>query len=217
MITKRPSEIVRALTSRNAAWAALIVVFFTTCRPKADTGGDAQAPPVGSSPSSATTLTLPPLSPGARIEDERNTIGVFRSAAQSTVYVTQTRVVEDYYAGTLQEVPAGSGSGFVWDDKGIIVTNYHVVECARSLTVTFQDQQTVEAKIVGLEPRKDIAVLKVEAPPKLLVPIRVAKGGALEVGQKAMVEPVSFRQSHSCSSRWTQWANTQLWPVSPCW
>jgi S1-C subfamily serine protease len=191
-------SVVRALTSRTVAWAALLVVVFTTCRPKAQPLGDAHAP--ASISASATPPPVPPLPPGARIEDERNTISVFRSAAQSTVFVTQTRVVEDYFAGTLQEVPAGSGSGFVWDDKGTIVTNFHVVDGARTVTVTFHDQQTFEAKVVGLEPRKDIAVLKVEAPAKLLVPIHVAKGEQLEVGQKAIAIGNPFGLDHTLTT-----------------
>lgn len=191
-------SLVRALTSRTVAWAALLVVVFTTCRPKAQPLGDAHAP--ASISASATPPPVPPLPPGARIEDERNTISVFRTAAQSTVFVTQTRVVEDYFAGTLQEVPAGSGSGFVWDDKGTIVTNFHVVDGARSVTVTFHDQQTFEAKVVGLEPRKDIAVLKVDAPPRLLVPIHVAKGEQLEVGQKAIAIGNPFGLDHTLTT-----------------
>jgi S1-C subfamily serine protease len=191
-------SVVRALTSRTVAWAALLVVVFTTCRPKAQPLGDAHAP--ASISASATPPPVPPLPPGARIEDERNTISVFRTAAQSTVFVTQTRVVEDYFAGTQQEVPAGSGSGFVWDDKGTIVTNFHVVDGARTVTVTFHDQQTFEAKVVGLEPRKDIAVLKVEAPAKLLVPIHVAKGEQLEVGQKAIAIGNPFGLDHTLTT-----------------
>lgn len=191
-------SIVRALTSRSLAWAALLVVVFTTCRPKAQpAASDPHAP---SATASATPPPVPPVSPGARIEDERNTISVFQSAAQSTVFVTQTRVVADYFAGTLQEVPAGSGSGFIWDDKGTIVTNYHVVDGARSLSVTFHDQQTFEAKVVGIEPRKDIAVLKVDAPAKLLVPIHVAKGGQLEVGQKAIAIGNPFGLDHTLTT-----------------
>ena len=192
-------SVFRALTSRGVAWAALLVVVFTTCRPKAAPNGDAQTPQVTTT-ASATPPPVPSLPPGARTEDERNTISVFKSAAQSTVFVTQTRVVEDYYAGTLQEVPAGSGSGFVWDDKGTIVTNYHVVEGARSLTVTFHDQQTFEAKVIGLEPRKDIAVLRVEAPAKLLIPMHVAKGEQLEVGQKAIAIGNPFGLDHTLTT-----------------
>src|SRR6478672_1226575 len=111
-------SIVRTLTSRTVAWAALLVVVFTTCRPKAQPAGDPHPNTASAVTASATPPPVPPPAPGARIEDERNTISVFRVAAQSTVFVTQTRVVEDYFAGTLQEVPAGSGSGFVWDDQG---------------------------------------------------------------------------------------------------
>src|SRR6187397_2147408 len=100
-------SIVRALTSRSVAWAALLVVVFTTCRPKAAPAGNPQPSSVVTA-ASATPPPVPPVPPGARIEDERNTISVFKNAAQSTVFVTQTRIVEDYYAGTLQEVPAGS-------------------------------------------------------------------------------------------------------------
>jgi S1-C subfamily serine protease len=174
----------RLIESRLLPWSVLLVVTFVTCRPKAQPSPDAM--PSAPATASATPPPVPPLAPGARIEDERNTIGVFRNSAPSTVFVTQTRVVEDFWAGTAQEVPAGSGSGFVWDDKGHIVTNFHVVEGARSVTVTFHTQETFEARVVGLEPRKDIAVLEVQAPPKLLVPIKVAKGAQLEVGQKTV-------------------------------
>jgi S1-C subfamily serine protease len=160
-----------------------IATLFAGCK-KSTPSPDATILPGQSA--SASPAPVPPPSPGARIEDERNTISVFRTVAPSTVYVTQTRVVVDYFGGTAQEVPAGSGSGFIWDDHGHVVTNFHVVEGARSLTVTFHDQQTFEAKVVGLEPRKDVAVLKVDAPKNLLVPIRVAKGTQLEVGQKAI-------------------------------
>jgi S1-C subfamily serine protease len=150
--------------------------------------------------SAATPSPVPPLSPNARIEDEKNTIGVFKACAPSTVFVTQTRVVVDYFAGVAQEVPAGSGSGFVWDEQGHVVTNFHVVEGARSVTVTFHDQEQFEAKVVGLEPRKDIAVLKVEAPKKVLVPIKVAKATQLEVGQKAVAIGNPFGLDHTLTT-----------------
>jgi S1-C subfamily serine protease len=173
--------------ARTVALACLTfcLFFLATCRPKAQPAADAATPPTPVT-ASATPPPVPAPSPGARIEDERNTIDVFRAAAPSTVFVTQTRVVEDWFFGTQQEVPAGSGSGFVWDQEGHIVTNFHVVQGARTVSVTFHDQQTFDAKIVGLEPRKDIAVLKVEAPPKLLVPISLARGTQLEVGQKTI-------------------------------
>jgi len=186
---------------RVVALAAALAVFTMSCRPTPQSSGqDARkhddAPTLSSSASPA---PVAPLSPGARIEDERNTISVFKAAAGSTVYVTQTRTVVDFFGGE-QEVPAGSGSGFVWDKQGHVVTNYHVVEKAESLAVTFQDQQTFEAKLVGVEPRKDIAVLKVEAPEKLLVPIKVAKHADLEVGQKTIAIGNPFGLDHTLTT-----------------
>jgi S1-C subfamily serine protease len=148
----------------------------------------------------ATATPIPPLSPGARTEEERNTIAVFRNASPSTVFVTQKRVVVDYWAGTAEEVPAGSGSGFVWDDAGHIVTNFHVVKDAQSLSVTFQGQQTFDAKVVGVEPRKDIAVIQVQAPANLLQPVRVERRVLLEVGQKTIAIGNPFGLDHSLTT-----------------
>ncbi len=157
-------------------------------------------------PSGQAPLNMPPpapiapLSSNARTEDERNTIAVFRDSAPAVVFVTQTRVVVDYLAGTAQEIPAGSGSGFVWDANGNVVTNYHVVEGARSLTVTFHNQRTFEARIVGVEPRKDIAVISVNAPKSLLQPVRVIEHVDLEVGEKTIAIGNPFGLDHTLTT-----------------
>ncbi len=138
------------------------------------------------------------MTPGSLTEDERNTIAVFRSAAPSTVFVTQKRVVVDYFAGTSEEIASGSGSGFLWDDQGHIVTNYHVIQGAQALEVTLQDQQSFEARLVGAEPRKDIAVLKIDAPASALRPVRVPRPGhRVEVGQKAIAIGNPFGLDHT--------------------
>jgi S1-C subfamily serine protease len=189
--------------SRLLPWSIVLVTVFLTCRPRA---APADSGALSATASASAVATPPPApvpqlpAPGSRIEDERNTIAVFRAVAPSTVYVTQTRIVEDWFAGTAQEVPAGSGSGFVWDDKGHVVTNFHVVDGARSVTVTLQDQKTYDAQIVGLEPRKDIAVLKIDAPATSLVPIRVAKGGQIEVGQKTIAIGNPFGLDHTLTT-----------------
>jgi S1-C subfamily serine protease len=142
---------------------------------------------------------IAPLSSSALIEDERNTIGVFRETAASAVFVTQKQVVLDYWAGQAVEVPAGSGSGFVWDEQGHIVTNFHVVQNARRLVVTLQDQSAHEAVVRGVEPRKDIAVLKIDVPKTKLLPIRQRdpKQLRLEVGQKAIAIGNPFGLDHT--------------------
>jgi S1-C subfamily serine protease len=155
------------------------------------------APPTASCP----PALVAPLGSGALIENERNTIAVFREAAPSTVFVTQSRVVVDDFEGTASEEPAGSGSGFVWDEAGHVVTNYHVIAGAQSITVKLQDEKTLPAKIVGVEPRKDIAVLHVSAPPGSLKPIRVAGAkDRLEVGQKAVAIGNPFGLDHTLTT-----------------
>jgi len=160
------------------------------------------AAPVANMPPAARPMPIPPLSTNAPIEDERNTITVFRETAASAVFVTQKRVIVDPWVGQAQEVAAGSGSGFVWDKQGHIVTNFHVVAgVARGgfLTVTLQDQSVFQAEIRGTEPRKDIAVLKIKAPAGKLVPIRLhdTKEFRLAVGQKAIAIGNPFGLDHT--------------------
>jgi len=172
--------------------------------------GAAAPPAASSSPLSsvqvpAITVALPtpvpPLSSGAALEDERNTIGVFRAAAKSTVFVTQKQVVVDFFRGQAMEVPAGSGTGFVWDKEGHVVTNFHVVKDARSLTVTFDDNRFFVARVVGVEPRKDIAVIRVDAPGDALVPIQLPeKGQPVEVGQKTIAIGNPFGLDHTLTT-----------------
>jgi S1-C subfamily serine protease len=147
-----------------------------------------EAPPPASHTASAATAPpeVPPLPAGYRTEDEKNSIAVFRVAAQATVFVTERQVQVDYY-GEASEVAAGSGTGFVWDTDGHIVTNFHVVKDAHSLAVTLFNHKSFEAKLVGVEPFKDIAVLAINAPKDLLSPIHLPDHiEPLEVGQKAI-------------------------------
>jgi S1-C subfamily serine protease len=147
------------------------------------------------------TPPLPPLPPSARTEDEKNTIAVLERASASAVFVTQSRIVIDQFAGRALEVPAGSGSGFVWDDKGHVVTNFHVVGSAQRLSVTLNDQRSFPARVVGVEPRKDIAVLKIDAPPGSLQPVLLPDPAAkLAVGQKVVAIGNPFGLDHTVTT-----------------
>jgi S1-C subfamily serine protease len=89
----------------------------------------------------------------------------------------------------------------VWDKKGHVVTNFHVVDGARSLTVSLHNQRTFPARVVGVEPRKDIAVLKIEAPADLLVPVQLPnKAEELEVGQKVIAIGNPFGLDHTVTT-----------------
>jgi len=175
-----------------------------TARPP---GPEPRPPPSASAkPAPAPTptpppLPVPPVSKEGKIEDERNTIEVFQRVAPSTVFVTQKQVVVDWLQGKAMEIPSGAGTGFIWDDKGHIVTNYHVVRDARVLTVTLQDQKVYPAKIVGSEPRKDIAVLKIEAPRDSLRPVTLPpRAEKLDVGQKVIAIGNPFGLDHTLTT-----------------
>lgn len=113
---------------------------------------------------------------------EEATIALFEDAAPSVVYITTTTVRQDYWSRNIYEIPTGTGSGFIWDDKGNIVTNYHVIKGAYKAKVTLSDQTTWDAEIAGIEPRKDLAVLKIKASSKLK-PIPIGTSHDLKVGQ----------------------------------
>ena len=113
---------------------------------------------------------------------EEVTIDLFEAAAPSVVYITTTAVRQDYWSRNVYEIPAGTGSGFVWDDQGHIVTNYHVIKDAFKARVTLSDQTSWDAEVVGVEPRKDLAVLKIKATSKLK-PLPIGTSHDLKVGQ----------------------------------
>jgi S1-C subfamily serine protease len=173
----------------SATSGALLTFAFVMCKAKDSTPGTALASP--SAPSTglaaAAPASIPTLSASSRTEDERNTIAVFAKAARACVFVTQRQTVVDFFGGTAHDIPAGSGSGFIWDTDGHVVTNFHVIADAQRLTVTLNNQETFVAKVVGAEPRKDIAVLHIEAGKEALVPIdRHGDKLVLEVGQKVI-------------------------------
>jgi len=114
---------------------------------------------------------------------ELATIRLFESAAPSVCYITTTNIGYDFFTRDATEVQAGTGSGFVWDNKGHIITNYHVIQNADRATVTLADRTTWQAKLVGKAPEKDLAVLKIDAPAGALPPIPLGVSDNLRVGQ----------------------------------
>jgi len=121
-----------------------------------------------------------------KTNDEENNIEVFKQTSPSVVNITNSRLVRSYYSLNPQEVPQGSGTGFIWDEAGYIVTNFHVVQQAERVTVTMQDGTTYDATAVGADPDKDLAVLKIEAPGVDLIPVQPGDSGLLEVGRKVI-------------------------------
>ncbi|MCP4343266.1 MAG: trypsin-like serine protease [Desulfobulbaceae bacterium] len=121
---------------------------------------------------------------GDLASDELNTIDIFRANSPSVVYVTSIAVRRGLFSLNAVEVPQGTGTGFVWDDQGRIVTNYHVISDANRVQVTMADNSTWKAVLIGAAPDKDIAVLQIDAPSHSLRPIAIGSSKDLLVGQK---------------------------------
>ncbi len=116
-------------------------------------------------------------------EEEKATISLFEAAAPSVTFITTSNVRRSFYSRNIQEIPRGTGSGFIWDEAGHIITNYHVIKGADRAQVTLADHSTWSASLVGVAPDKDLAVLKIEAPKDVLIPIQRGDSENLLVGQ----------------------------------
>ena len=121
---------------------------------------------------------------GELAQDEQTTIELFRNASPSVVYITTVALRTDRYSLNMLEIPQGTGSGFVWDDEGHIITNFHVIQGASAARVTLADHTTWEARLAGAAPDQDLAILYINAPSHRLRPIAVGTSTGLQVGQK---------------------------------
>ncbi len=121
---------------------------------------------------------------GALGADEQAHIDLFKRVSPSVVHITTLETQRDMFSMNVMQVPRGTGTGFVWDDKGHIVTNFHVIQGGSGARVTLADQTSFNAKLVGAFPDRDLAVLKIEAPQNKLPPIAVGTSRDLQVGQR---------------------------------
>ncbi|PON56195.1 Peptidase S1C [Trema orientale] len=132
--------------------------------------------------------------------DELATVRLFQENTPSVVYITNLAARQDAFTLDVLEVPQGSGSGFVWDKDGHIVTNYHVIRGASDLRVTLADQTTYDAQVVGFDQDKDVAVIRVDAPKDKLRPIPVGVSADLLVGQKVYAIGNPFGLDHTLTT-----------------
>jgi S1-C subfamily serine protease len=116
--------------------------------------------------------------------DEKATIELFERSRDSVVYISTKAQVRDFWTRNVFSVPRGTGSGFVWDDSGHVVTNFHVIEGASEATVKLADGRDYKAGLVGASPAHDIAVLRIGVGFKRPPPVPVGTSHDLKVGQK---------------------------------
>jgi S1-C subfamily serine protease len=119
------------------------------------------------------------------LETEKNNIEIYERANRAVVNITTRKVLIDefFFLAVPQE---GSGSGFVFDKQGHIITNYHVVENAEDLVVTLYNGQQYSASLVGVDPNNDLAVVQIKIPPAKLFPLSLGVSQNLKVGQKVL-------------------------------
>lgn len=123
---------------------------------------------------------LPTVPPEAFSELEARLEAVYAMASPAVVNITTRVITYDFF---MQPVPQeGTGSGFLYDDQGHIVTNYHVVEGAEEVVVTLSDGRSFQAEVVGTDPSTDLAVLRIPAQ-DLPAPLPLADSDQLRVGQ----------------------------------
>jgi S1-C subfamily serine protease len=159
-------------------------------------------------PAKAAVATPPPhaaANPPTVVSDGRSaeeltTIRVFNAASPAVVHIATHTLERDDFSLNVMEVPQGTGTGFVWDQKGHIVTNFHVIEGASGAQVALGDHSTWPAELVGAAPDKDLAVLKIEAPAERLHTIPLGTSGNLQVGQKSLAIGNPFGLDHTLTS-----------------
>jgi S1-C subfamily serine protease len=147
----------------------------------------ASAAPVASAlPAVQQLPTVPsgrPLPADLTDEESRN-IEIFRRASASVVYITSVVRYRGFFFDESQI--QGSGTGFFWDREGHIVTNFHVIEDANRFSVTLEDNSSWDARLVGVAPEKDLAVLEIDAPAAQIVPLTRGRSADLMVGRKVL-------------------------------
>ena len=116
--------------------------------------------------------------------EEQNNIAVFRAVSPSTVNITTLETTRELFSMNVMQVPRGTGSGFIWDERGHVVTNFHVIQGASAAKVTLADQSQWQAELVGAFPDRDLAVLRIRAPREKLKPVSLGTSRDLVVGQR---------------------------------
>ena len=135
---------------------------------------------------------------GELADFERTSIQIFEHNAPSVVHVTSRALVRHVFGRGVQE---GTGTGFVWDERGYVVTNYHVVQGLESqIVVRFGGVREYDAVVIGGEPTVDIAVIKVIDPPANLAPVRIGTSKDLQVGQAVFAIGNPFGLDHTLTT-----------------
>src|SRR5262245_19106400 len=169
---------VALLTSIITAAMVYVILEWRPLRPESS-----QEPEV-SWASTRTSATSAPAAAGFT-NDEKNNIDVYQKYGRGVVNITTTTLEYDFF---LRPVPmeSGTGSGAIIDTQGHIVTNFHVVRNAQQLEVTLPDKTKHDAKLIGVDPNNDLAVIQINAPKEHYTPIPLGTSAGLQAGKKVL-------------------------------
>jgi hypothetical protein len=177
----------------GSAWLILIAVAAWGVRPGTAATMKPGAPAIAAPASDGEPAN-------ALLAAEAATIDLFDTASRSVVCIrTFSRHVEES-AGAVHELPLGAGSGFVWDRQGHVVTNFHVIDGAEQVEVALADHSHWRARLVGIAPELDLAVLRVDAPAERLVPLPVGDSTRVRVGQTVLAVGNPFGFDHTLTT-----------------
>ncbi|GMH38908.1 hypothetical protein BSKO_06806 [Bryopsis sp. KO-2023] len=132
--------------------------------------------------------------------EERSVVGVFQDNTPSVVNITNVAAMRDRFSLDVTKIPRGTGSGFIWDDNGHVVTNFHVIKGASELRVTLLDQSVYTATLIAGDEDKDVAVLSIDCPSQVarkLRPVNLGSSATLLVGQKVFAIGNPFGLDHT--------------------
>ena len=115
--------------------------------------------------------------------DEQAIVDLFENTSPSVVYISTVTRRRDFFGRGVENVPLGTGTGFVWDRDGHVVTNFHVVQGSTSIRVVMHDQTSYMADYVGGSARHDLAVLRIDTPADSLRRVRLGDSDRVRVGQ----------------------------------
>ena len=172
------------MADRPVSRAALLLLIVALAAAMFGWGRYGATEAIAATGSAASVAPRAVVARGDLAADERNNIDVFKSVSPSVVHITTLERAASLFSTDVSQVPRGTGTGFMWDERGHIVTNFHVIQGANGARVTLSDQSTYSASLVGVFPDRDIAVLRIDAPAAKLKAIALGQSGNLQVGQK---------------------------------
>jgi len=146
-------------------------------------------------------VMMPVAEARALTSEEQRTVKLFNNSTASVVNVTNLGMRQDAFTLDIMEIPQGAGTGIVWDKDGNIITNYHVIQKATEVQVTLASGEQIMASVVGVDPDKDVAVLKIKPDEKVkLDPVKIGSSRDLFVGQQVYAIGNPFGLDHTLTS-----------------